>query len=127
MQLHVMSDEHIWLEIDGQDGLDVHGDQFGPLQMLAASLALCTASVMQDYAVTAQFHLHHFAIAVHWSYAEQPYRVGQMHMVLEVGPDVPPSRQKALLRAAEHCTVHNTLKHATPVETTLEVLGAEQA
>ncbi|HEX6288522.1 MAG TPA: OsmC family protein [Herpetosiphonaceae bacterium] len=127
MQLHVVDDKHIRLEIDGEHGLEVIGDPFGPLQMMAASLALCTASVMQDYAATAHFHLHHFAVVVVWDYTEQPYRVGHMQMTLQVGPDVPPSRQKALLRAAQQCTVHNTLTHGARIEMTLEVPGAEQA
>lgn len=128
MLVHVVSDEHIRVEVDGNDGLEIHGEAFGPLQMLATSLALCSASVMQDYAATAQFHLHHFAIEIKWEYVEQPYRVGQMHMALLVGDDVPPSRHKALLRAAEHhCTVHNTLTHATHIHTTLEASDAEQA
>lgn len=127
MRLHVLDDTHVRLELDGDDGLDVHGESFGPLQMLAASLALCTASVVSDYATTAQFHLHGFAVDVHWSYAEEPYRIGRMHVLLEIGPNVPPSRHRALLRAAEHCSVHNTLTHPTQITMSLEVPGVEQA
>ncbi len=127
MLLHIVSDDHIRLEVDGGDGLEVHGEHFGPVQMLAASLALCTASVMHDYAATAHLHLHQFAIEVQWTYANHPYRVSNIAMRLEVGPDVPPSRQKALLRAAEQCTVHNTLTHGSHIDMTLEVPGVEQA
>lgn len=126
MRLHVLEPTHIRLEIDGRAGLDGFGE-LKPVQMLAASLALCTAAVMQEYAATSQFQLHDFAIAVRWSYNERPRRVGQMQMRLEIGPHVPPSRQKALLRAAEHCTVHNTLTHSPRIEMTLEVPGVEQA
>lgn len=128
MLLSIIDEQHVRLELDHADGLAVDGSPFGPLQMLAASLALCTASVMEDYATTAQFHLHDLAIDVTWDYAEQPYRVGHMQLKLEVGPEVPASRQKALLRAAEHqCTVHNTLTSATQIHTTMEIIGAEQA
>lgn len=126
MHLHIIREDHIRLEINGEDGLEVVGERFGPVQMLAASLALCTASVMQDYAATAHFHLHQFAVVVAWAYAEQPYRASHFDMTLEVGADVPPSRQKALLRAAEQCTVHNTLTHGSHIEMRLEVEG-EQA
>jgi uncharacterized OsmC-like protein len=127
MLLHILSEAHIRLEMEGEHGLEVVGEHLGPVQMLAASLALCTASVMHDYAATAHFHLHQFAIEVTWEYAEHPYRVGNMTMRLHVGADVPPSRQKALLRAAEQCTVHNTLTHGTHIDMTLEVPGVEQA
>lgn len=127
MQLHIVNEAQVRLELDDEDGLAIHGEPFGALQMLATSLALCTASVLQDYATTAQIHLHHLAIDVRWDYAEHPYRVGQMQMALAIGPEVPTRRHQALLRAAEHCTVHQTLTHTTPVHTTLEVIGAQQA
>lgn len=124
MLLHVLAGEHLRLEIDGDPGLDVHGEQFGPLQMLAASLALCTASVIQDYAATAQFRLSDLAIDVRWSYSEEPYRIGLMHTLIEVGTNVPHSRRQALIRAAErHCTVHNTLTHGATIKTTLLTPG----
>ena len=127
MLLRIVAEDHVRLELDDSDGLNVDGPHFGPLQMLAASLALCTFSVLQDYATTAHLHLHDLAVDVRWDYVEHPYRVGEIKMSLEVGPDVPPSRHRALLRAAEQCTVHNTLTHSTRVETTLEVQGAQQA
>ena len=127
MQLQIIDEAHVRLIFDDEENLAVAGEPFGALQMLAASLALCTASVLEDYATTARFHLHSLAIDVAWSYADQPYRVGDMRMTLQIGSDVPASRHKALLRAAEHCTVHSTLKHGATVETTLEVVDAEQA
>lgn len=127
MQLEIVDAAHVRLALDGQDGLDVAGAPFGPLQMLATSLALCTAVTVQDYAQTAQFRLLPCVVDVRWSYADHPYRVEQMQMRLEVSPHVPPSRQQALLRAAEHCTVHNSLQRGVRVTTTLEVPGVQQA
>ena len=94
MLLHVVAGEHLRLEVDGAPGLDVHGEQFGPLQMLAASLALCTASVISDYATTAQFKLADVVIDVHWSYSEEPYRIGLMHMHIRIGSQVPHNRPR---------------------------------
>lgn len=129
MQVQVVDEQHIRLAVDGNDdGLEVVGAAFGPVQMLATSLALCTAAVMRDYATTAQFGLHRWVIDVQWAYAERPRRLHDIRMLLEVGPEVPPSRQSALLRAAEtQCTVHNTLTHTTHIRTKLEVPGVEQA
>ncbi len=128
MLLHVVAGEHLRLEVDGAPGLDVHGEQFGPLQMLAASLALCTASVISDYATTAQFKLADVVIDVHWSYSEEPYRIGLMHMHIRIGSQVPHNRRQALIRAAErHCTVHNTLSHGATIKTTLVTPGVELA
>jgi uncharacterized OsmC-like protein len=127
MQLEVVGETHVRLTADKKSGLIIDGQPFGPVQMLAASLAMCTAAVLHDYAQTAQFQIDPFVVDVQWSYAEQPRRIAQMQMQLEVGPNVPPSRQQALLRAAEHCTVHNSLQHGVRVATTLEVPGVTQA
>ncbi len=127
MRLLVLNEQNVRLVTDNDDGLNVEGAPFGPLQMLAASLALCTAAVIHEYALTAQLKLTDYAIDVRWQYVDHPYRIGDMQMALLVGPDVPPSRDRALLRAAEQCTVHNTLTRSTPIHTTLEVRGTEQA
>jgi uncharacterized OsmC-like protein len=127
MQLHILNDNYIRLTVDGTDDLEIHGVPFGPLQMLAASLALCTASVLHDYAAIGQFKLIPFAVDVRSHYADHPYRVGRMQLGLVIGPHVPPSRHQALVRAVDQCTVHRTLTRGTSIETTLEVAGAEQA
>ena len=47
MQLVILDQQHIRLDTaDGGDELTIPGGPFGPLQMLAASLALCTLSVV---------------------------------------------------------------------------------
>ncbi len=127
MQLHILNDDHIQLTADGTDDLEVHGTPFGSLQMLATSLALCTASVLHDYATIGQFQLLPFVVGVRWGYVDHPYRVEHMQLGLLVGPHVPPSRHQALMRAADQCTVHRTLSRGTSIETALEVAGAEQA
>lgn len=129
MQLAILDDQHIRVQFDAdEDGFTIDGAPFGALQMLAASLALCSGAVAQEYAATSQFHLHDLAIEVRWSYADRPYRVDRITMRLLIGPEVPPSRRQALVRAIEaRCPVHNTLSRGTMIETTLEVIGAQQA
>jgi uncharacterized OsmC-like protein len=127
MLLAIIDETYIRLELDGEDGLEIDGESFGALQMLATSLALCTAAVLDDYATTAQFVVEPFAVEVRWRYAERPPRVEHFDLRMLLGPHVPLSRHAALLRAAEHCTVHQTLTHSTTVDATLEVEGAEQA
>ncbi len=127
MQLTIIDETYIRLDVDGQDDLAINGSPFGPLQMLATSLAMCTAAVLHDYAVTAQLVAEPFAIEVRWSYAGRPRRVDQFDMRLLLGPHIPPSRHAALLRASGYCTVHATLTRSATIQTTLEVEGAQQA
>ena len=42
--------------------------------------------------------------------ADRPARVGAVRLRITVPGGVPPQRNDALLAAASHCTVHNTLR-----------------
>ena len=120
MQLTILADEHMRLDTgDGDDGLNVVGGPFGPLQMLAGSLALCIASVIHSYGETARLHLHGFGVEVRWEYVEDPYRVGRYDITLHLPEDVPPERHRAIVRAADTCTVHRTLEHPPTMETAI--------
>ncbi len=120
MLVHVLADEHIRLETAGDAGMAVEGEPFGPLQMLATSLALCTASVIQSYAETANLDVVGFAVEVRWVYVEDPHRVGHYHMTLHLPSSLPAARHRAVLRAAEACTVHATLLHRPAIDTDLQ-------
>jgi uncharacterized OsmC-like protein len=120
MQLLVRERE-VMLVVDGE-GLEVHGGHLGPMPMFAASLALCTASVITTYVETAHLDLEGLRIQVRWDYADNPYRMDPIEMSLHVPESFPAERRKALLRAAETCTIHNTLTHPPRLTTDLVTL-----
>lgn len=100
---------------------DAGGEGLGPLQMLAASLALCTASVLHVWAhEVASVGLGDLAIAVQWRYGERPHRVDRIEMVIR-WPSLPDSRREQAERAAASCAVHRTLEHPPEVVTRVEV------
>lgn len=116
MHLSITAENAITLRV--HDGpLDVTVDAadedvgFGPLHMLAASLAICTAAVLGSYADIAHLHIHGATISLEWDYVEGPHRVGAYRMTIGWPDTLPEGRRKALLRAAEQCTVHATLQH----------------
>lgn len=124
MELVILADEHIRLETDHPDeGLNIDGEPFGPLQMLATSLALCTASTIQSYAETAKLDINGFAIELHWHYVNDPYRVGGYEMTLHLPEHLPEARQRAIARAADTCTVHQTLHHSATVATAIQTFS----
>ncbi|MFW6066833.1 MAG: OsmC family protein [Myxococcota bacterium] len=119
------------LELDGptdlrirelaEPGLRLHGDAggegFGPLQMLAASLGLCTAAVLDGYARgVLDKDVGRLELRVRWDYADRPTRVGSFRMDVH-WPDVPADRVEAVRRAVRSCTVHRTLEHPPEVRT----------
>jgi len=109
------------LEIVG----DADGEGFGPLQMFAASLALCTASVLYGYArEVLDVGIDGLSVRVRWSYGERDSRVERVETTVR-WPEVPEDRVAAAERAAATCTIHGTLEHPPEVVTT--VLGAAGA
>lgn len=120
MIVRILHDQHIRLDTAaGDEGLEIDGDHFGPLQMLATSVALCTASAVQAYAETAKLDLHGFGVELQWEYVEDPYRVGSYALTLHLPDTLPAARQRAVQRAADTCTVSNTLLHSPTITTTL--------
>jgi uncharacterized OsmC-like protein len=127
MQLVMLGDTHIRLDTAaGGEGLSIEGDDFGPLPMLATSLALCTASVIYAYAETAQLDVDGFAVEIRWDYTDNPHRVGRFDLTLHLPESVPAARHRAILRAADTCTVHQTLTHPPAVETVVQTFTPEQ-
>ena len=123
MQLVIVDDGHLRLHIDAaSQALAVDGDVFNPLQMLAASLALCTAAAIRTYVATARLALTDFSIDLRWSYAQQPYRIERYAMEIQIPPTIPAARLRAIQRAADACTVHNTLLHPPTIDTAVHLL-----
>ena len=87
---------------------------YSPFHMLASSLATCTFSVMHSWATHADLKSDDLAIEVHWTFADDPHRVGTMTLTFE-WPSLPERRLAAARRVAEMCTVHATLKHPPAV------------
>lgn len=107
----------------GQGGFHVHGDAggegFGPLQMFAASLALCSAAVLDAYARgVLRISTEELVLRVEWEYHDRPYRIGRMKMDV-TWPGLPDDRIDATARALRSCTIHRTLEHPPTVETTV--------
>lgn len=117
MRIVLESEHGIRLVPDDEPfGFDARDTGLSPFHLLAASLATCTYSVLHGWAHHAGLDLEGLEIGVAWELGEDPVRVTGMDMEIH-WPALPPDRRDAAVRAAAHCTVHNTLRHPTPVET----------
>jgi uncharacterized OsmC-like protein len=110
-------------------GLHVHGDAggegFGPLQMFAASLALCSASVLSEYARgPLATDTRGLRLKVTWAYGQRPHRVASIHVDV-IWPELADDRRGAVKRAIESCTIHRTLEH--PPGMSVRVEAGEEA
>ena len=83
---------------------------YSPFQMLASGLASCTFSVLYSWATHADLSVNDLAIEVHWTFADDPHRMGDIRVMLD-WPSLPTNRVAAAKRASELCTIHATLSH----------------
>ncbi len=129
MKITLTSDDSILLEpLPGPLTIEA-GDadmQYSPFHMLASALATCTFSVLHSWASNAGLDWADLSIAVSWSFAEKPHRVGAMEVELR-WPSLPADRTNVALRASQLCAIHATLSHSPEVRITRDGKAAEPA
>ncbi len=124
MELRLHGETDVEAAVLTEPGLELVGDAggegFGPLQMFAASLALCTVSVLYAYAhEVAKVGIEGLSIRVRWTYGTRPNRVDHIEMIVR-WPELPEARLEPARRAAASCTIHRTLEHPPEVVTRVE-------
>jgi uncharacterized OsmC-like protein len=120
MKITLTSDDSILLEpLAGPLTIEApNADmQYSPFHMLASALATCTFSVLHSWASNAGIGWEDLSIAVKWTFAEQPHRVGSLDVELR-WPSLPAERTTVALRASQLCAVHATLSHPPEIKLT---------
>lgn len=114
MKITLTSDDSILLEpLPGPMTIEAASPetQYSPFHMLASGLASCTFSVLHSWASNAGIGWEDLSIAVKWTFAEKPHRVGSMDVDL-IWPSLPADRTNVAIRASQLCAVHATLSHS---------------
>lgn len=91
-----------------------------PTELFVASLAACAAFYARRF--LARHGLPDGALVV-WStfeWAPDHSRVSAVELHVQLHDDVPGELEHALLRAVEHCTVHESIRHAPVVTCAIE-------
>jgi putative redox protein len=97
-------------QIAVDEPLDAGGDDSGPdpQELLAASLAACTAITMEMYAARKGWEIGHVEIDVEYSPAERGAPT-KFQLVMRVPDDLPEDQVQRLLVIAAKCPVHRAL------------------
>ncbi len=109
---------------------DVGGDDLGPTpyDLLAASLAACTAMTLRMYANNKKWNLQEIEVHVDHSkeyasdssHIESPKnKIDVFQRYLQIEGELDPTQIKRLLEIADKCPVHRTLHSNIQVKTTL--------
>lgn len=80
-----------------------------PVELFVGSLAGCVGYFIARYCTRHMIPSEGLTINAEWSMAEQPHRVGEVKMQLNLPAQITPSQQARLLKVAHGCTVHQSL------------------
>ena len=102
------------LDVPAEDG----GTDAGPtpVELLTAAMGACMAMHIAKYCRAAKLPHEGFGIDLDFQLAKDPLRVGSLTVDITLPPDFPENRIEAVKRAAQQCTVKNTLKDSTAVD-----------
>ena len=86
-----------------------------PTELFVASLTSCVAFYARRYLARHNLPTEGLAVTAHYAMGNQPARVSEITVDIDLPDGVPAERRAALLAVASHCTVHNTLENAPAV------------
>jgi len=123
MKISLISEDGIRLEpLAGPMTIEAATEDqlYSPFHMLGSGLAFCTYSVLASWASHAKLNSDDIVIDVHWTFVEDPHRLGSIDMKVE-WPSLPRERQTAAQRVADMCAIHATFEHPPRLSTTVVV------
>ena len=120
LRQHIEIREH---ELTADEPEDHGGDDAGPSpqELLAASLASCTAITMEMYAVRKGWEVGDITVDVDYEPAQ---RGSPTRFVMEVKlpKELPEDQRERLMQIAAKCPVHRTLEGEVMFEETVELI-----
>ena len=110
-------------ELTADEPKDEGGDDEGPSpqELLAASLASCTAITMEMYAQRKGWEVGDMSVDVNYEPAQRgsPTR---FEMVVKMPKELPEDQRQRLMQIAAKCPVHRTLEGEVMFEETVEAV-----
>jgi putative redox protein len=95
------------------------GKGMTPPEHCVAGLAACVGVYVRDFAAARNIPHEGFRVEAEWERADNPARIGKILIRLYMPSEVPERYRQPLIRAAEQCLVHNTLRMAPQVSIAL--------
>lgn len=97
----------------------------GPVELLVGSMAACTAFYAGRFLDRHGLPRTGLGVTAEYRMGSDPQRrVTDVRLDVAVPVGLPVSRKTALLAVLQHCTVHNTLRHAPEITIELDEMGS---
>lgn len=109
-------------DIATDQGVDSGGEGTAPepFDLFLASLATCAAYYVMKFCESRSIATDGITVHQSWQRNEEEKRIERINIRIQVPPDFPAKYRKAVVRAADTCTVKKTL--ANPPEITTETV-----
>ena len=91
-----------------------------PPQLFIASLSSCIAAFAASYCNNAGINSEGLSVTLSYDKLTNPSLLGNFKARIKVPNGDPEKREKAIIRAAEHCLIHETIHSSPEIEVTLE-------
>ena len=93
---------------------DNDGDNNGPTppEIFAASLGTCIGVYVASYCNGKGINCEGLAFYVNWKFSEEHDRIEKLSVEIVMPDESYKKREKAILKVAENCLIHNTLNNA---------------
>lgn len=100
---------------------DMGGQDRGPMppQFFIASLGGCVAAVVSHYCNQNGIDITGLRVDVSFDKADNPSRLDNIKIYVMIPNADYHSREAAIARVADHCPVHETMKHFTGLDITI--------
>ncbi|HWC51775.1 MAG TPA: OsmC family protein [Nitrospira sp.] len=87
-----------------------------PVELFIGSVASCVAYFVGRFCARHGIAADGLNVEAEWAMAEQPHRVGHIHLSVHLPHPISPHMNEKLLKVASGCTVHQSLMIAPTVD-----------
>jgi uncharacterized OsmC-like protein len=91
-----------------------------PPQLFIASLSSCIAVFVTSYCNNAGINSERLSVTLSYDKLTNPSLLGNFKARIKVPKGDTEKREKAVIRAAEHCLIHETIRSSPEIEVTLD-------
>ncbi len=125
-KFHIQSGSHLVVADQPVEGGGTNAGM-SPVELFVGSLVSCIAYFVARYCERHRIDCEGFVVDAEYQMAERPHRVGPMVVRIHLPRAMNPLERDRLVRVAEGCTVHQTLRKAPEVRIRLMSPEAEGA
>ncbi len=114
----ILSDRH---RVVTDQPVDDGGADAGmsPVELFVGSVASCVGYFVGNFCARHDISRDGLKVDAEWTMAEQPHRVGQIHLSIRLPHRITPELRDRLLKVAHACTVHQSI--VVPVQVAIEL------